>query len=433
MSIHRLKTAAPPTRAHDDATSERVKDLLARVEEGGEDAVAQLSAELDGWSPPSFLVSADEVEEASDRLPDRVRADIDFSLAQVTKFALAQRATMHDLEVELRPGLVAGHRHIPVGVAGCYVPGGRYAHVASAAMSIGTAKAAGVPFVVACSPPRGGEGIHDATLYAMAKAGADAILSLGGVQAIGAMAFGLYTGRSADVLAGPGNRFVAEAKRLLFGRVGIDVFAGPTEALVIADETADPWVVAVDLASQAEHGPDSPTVLVTTSERVARAVLELIERAIAPLPMAGAARTAWVDCGEVVVCDSREEAAELSDQYASEHVEVHAEDLEWWKATLVNYGTLFVGEETTVAYGDKSAGPNHILPTRGASRYTGGLWVGKFLKTLTFEQMTREASRDIGQVAARVSRVEGMEGHARSTDVRMEKYFPGHTFDLTGA
>ena len=433
MSVHRLKTAAPATRAHDDATSERVKDLLARVEVGGEAAVAQLSAELDGWSPPSFLVTADEIEDASDRLPDIVRADIDFSLAQVTKFAIAQRATMHDLEVELRPGLVAGHRHIPVNVAGCYVPGGRYAHVASAAMSIGTAKAAGVPFVVACSPPRGGGGIHDATLYAMANAGADAILSLGGVQAIGAMAFGLYTGRSADVLAGPGNRFVAEAKRLLFGRVGIDVFAGPTEALVIADETADPWVVAVDLASQAEHGPDSPTVLITTSERVAQSVLELIERAIAPLPMAEAARTAWDDCGEVVLCDSREEAAELSDQYASEHVEVHAEDLEWWKATLVNYGTLFVGEETTVAYGDKSAGPNHILPTRGASRYTGGLWVGKFLKTLTFEQMTREASREIGQVAARVSRVEGMEGHARSTDVRMEKYFPGHSFDLTGA
>lgn len=433
MTIRRLKTAVPQTRAHDDATTERVKELLAQVEEGGEEAVAQLSTELDGWTPSSFLVTADEIEQASDRLPAGVRQDIDFSMGQVRKFALAQRATMQDLEMELAPGLVAGHRHIPVSVAGCYVPGGRYAHAASAAMSIGTAKAAGVPFVVACSPPRGGGGIHDATLYAMANAGADAIMSLGGVQAIAAMAFGLFTGRPADVLAGPGNRFVAEAKRLMFGRVGIDVFAGPTEALVIADDTADPWVVAVDLASQAEHGPDSPTVLVTTSERVARGVLDLIERAIAPLPMADAARTAWADCGEVVLCDTREEAAELSDQYASEHVEVHADDLEWWKTTLLNYGTLFVGEETTVAYGDKSAGPNHILPTRGASRYTGGLWVGKFLKTLTFQQMTRDASRDIGQVAARVSRVEGMEGHARSTDVRMEKYFPGHTLDLTGA
>jgi sulfopropanediol 3-dehydrogenase len=226
------------------------------------------------------------------------------------------------------------------------------------------------------------------------------------------------------VLAGPGNRFVAEAKRLLFGRVGIDVFAGPTEALVIADDTADPWIVAVDLASQAEHGPDSPTVLVTTSERVAREVLDRMEEAVSPLPMADAARTAWATCGEVILCDTAEEAAAVSDQYASEHVEVHAEDLPWWHTRLRNYGTLFIGEETTVAYGDKSAGPNHILPTRGASRYTGGLWVGKFLKTLTFEQMTREASRDIGLVAARVSRVEGMEGHARSGDVRLEKYFP---------
>ena len=430
MTIRRIKTALPKAPTYDEATTARVTELLARVEAGGEAAVAEISAELDGWSPSSFLVSDEEIERVGARLSAQTRADIDFSLAQVLKFAQAQRATLHDLEVELSPGLVAGHRHIPVNAAGCYVPGGRYAHAASAAMSIGTAKAAGVPFVVACSPPRGGEGIHDATLYAMSNAGADAILALGGVQAIGAMAFGLFTGCAADVLAGPGNRYVAEAKRLLFGRVGIDVFAGPTEALVIADDTADPWVVAVDLASQAEHGPDSPTILITTSQRVADGVLELIERAITPLPMADAARTAWVDCGEVIVCETREEAAELSDQYASEHVEIHADDLEWWKATLVNYGTLFVGEETTVAYGDKSAGPNHILPTRGAARYTGGLWVGKFLKTLTFEQMTRDASRDIGQVAARVSRVEGMEGHARSTDVRLEKYFPGQDFNL---
>ena len=430
MTIRQIKTALPKAPTDDAATTARVTELLARVEAGGEAAVAEISAELDGWLPSSFVVSDEEIERAGARLSAQTRADIDFSLAQVLKFAQAQRATLHDLEVELSPGLVAGHRHIPVNAAGCYVPGGRYAHAASAAMSIGTAKAAGVPFVVACSPPRGGEGIHDATLYAMSNAGADAILALGGVQAIGAMAFGLFTGCAADVLAGPGNRYVAEAKRLLFGRVGIDVFAGPTEALVIADDTADPWVVAVDLASQAEHGPDSPTILITTSQRVADAVLELIERAITPLPMADAARTAWVDCGEVIVCETREEAAELSDQYASEHVEIHADDLEWWKATLVNYGTLFVGEETTVAYGDKSAGPNHILPTRGAARYTGGLWVGKFLKTLTFEQMTRDASRDIGQVAARVSRVEGMEGHARSTDVRLEKYFPGQDFKL---
>jgi sulfopropanediol 3-dehydrogenase len=298
-------------------------------------------------------------------------------------------------------------------------------------MSIGTAKAAGVPFVVACSPPRGEAGIHPASLYAMSAAGADVILSLGGVQAIAAMAFGLWTGHPADVLAGPGNRFVAEAKRLLFGRVGIDVFAGPTEALVIADDTADPWIVAVDLASQAEHGPDSPTVLVTTSQPLAEQVLDLMSKAIDPLPTSEAAAKAWADCGEVIVCDTREEAVQVADEIASEHVEVHAEDLPWWHDRLRNYGTLFLGEETTVSYGDKSSGPNHILPTKQAARYTGGLWVGKFIKTLTFQQMTREASAEVGQVAARVSRVEGMEGHARSADVRLEKHFPGQAFKLS--
>lgn len=431
MTIENLKRATAKAPQDDEQTTARVRSMLKEIETGGEDAAAKYSADLDGWTPESFVVSAEQIEAATAKLSPQTRDDIDFSLGQVSRFAAAQRATLHDLEVELSPGLMAGHRHIPVGVAGCYVPGGRYAHAASAAMSIGTAKAAGVPFVVACSPPRGGEGIHAASLYAMNNAGADVILSLGGVQAIAAMAFGLFTGKPADVLAGPGNRFVAEAKRLLFGRVGIDVFAGPTEALVLADDTADPWIVAVDIASQAEHGPDSPTVLVTTSRRVAEAVLGLMPAAIDGLPMAEAATRAWAECGEVVLCDTREEAADVSDEYASEHVEIHCADLPWWRDTLRNYGTLFVGEETTVAYGDKSAGPNHILPTRGASRYTGGLWVGKFLKTLTFEQMTREASRDIGQVAARVSRVEGMEGHARSTDVRLAKYFPDQKFVLT--
>jgi sulfopropanediol 3-dehydrogenase len=431
MTIAYRKRAPATVAENDTDTTALVSRMLTEIEAGGEPAVARYSRELDGWTPESFVVSAAQIDDAARRMSAQTRADIDFSLQQVRRFAAAQRETLHDLEVELSPGLVAGHRHVPVAVAGCYVPGGRYAHAASAAMSIGTAKAAGVPFVVACSPPRDGAGIHDASLYAMAHAGADVILALGGVQAIAAMAFGLFTGRPADVLAGPGNRFVAEAKRLLFGRVGIDVFAGPTEALVIADDTADPWIVAVDLASQAEHGPDSPTVLVTTSRRVAEAVMELMPAAINPLPTAAAAARAWAGCGEVVLCDTREEAAEVSDRYASEHVEVHAEDLSWWRETLRNYGTLFVGEETTVAYGDKSAGPNHILPTRGAARYTGGLWVGKFLKTLTFEQMTREASRDIGLVAARVSRVEGMEGHARSTDVRMAKYFPDQQPVLT--
>jgi sulfopropanediol 3-dehydrogenase len=432
MTTTYLKRATATGPTADDQTTELVQKMLRDIEENGEEAVARYSTELDGWAPESFIVGEAQIEEAAAALSPQTRADIDFSLQQVSRFAAAQRATLQDLEIELSPGLTAGHRHVPVAVAGCYIPGGRYSHAASAAMSIGTAKAAGVPFVVACSPPRG-DGIHPASLYAMAHAGADVILALGGVQAIGAMAFGHFTGRPADVLAGPGNRFVAEAKRLLFGRVGIDVFAGPTEALVLADDTADPEIVAVDLASQAEHGPDSPTVLVTTSPRVAEAVLALMPSAIEGLPLAEAATRAWEDHGEVVLCDTREEAAAVSDEYASEHVEIHCADLPWWRGTLRNYGTLFVGEETTVAYGDKSAGPNHILPTKRAARYTGGLWVGKFLKTLTFEQMTREASRDIGQVAARVSRVEGMEGHARSTDVRMRKYFPDEVLSLTPA
>lgn len=422
MAIEYLKRASTKAAEQDESTVEIVSRMLQEIERDGETAVARYSAELDGWSPDSFIVASEQIEQAASTLAVQTRADIDFSLEQVQRFAAAQRSSLHDLEVEVSPGLVAGHRHIPVSVAGCYVPGGRYAHVASAAMSIGTAKAAGVPFVVACSPPRGDEGIHPATLYAMAHSGADAILCLGGVQAVAAMAFGLYTGRSADVLAGPGNRFVAEAKRLLFGRVGIDLFAGPTEALVIADDTADPWVVAVDLASQAEHGPDSPTILVTTSRHLAEQVMQLMPQAIDTLPTRDAATQAWTDCGEVILAGSREEAVQVSDDYASEHVEVHATDLAWWHSGLSNYGTLFLGEETTVSYGDKSAGPNHILPTKKAARYTGGLWVGKFLKTLTFEQMTREASLHVGEVVSRVSRVEGMEGHARAADVRIAKY-----------
>ena len=431
MTSTYLKKASPKAVSEDEETTALVSGMLKEIEAGGEDVVARYSQQLDGWAPESFVVSAEQIDRAGSQLSARTREDIEFALSQVRSFAVAQRNTLHDLEVELSPGLIAGHRHIPVGVAGCYVPGGRYSHAASAAMSIGTAKAAGVPFVVACSPPRGDDGIHPATLYAMAHAGADVILALGGVQAIASMAFGLYTGKPADVLAGPGNRFVAEAKRLLFGRVGIDVFAGPTEALVIADDLADPWLVAVDLASQAEHGADSPTVLVTTSRRIAESVLEMMPTAIDPLPTAAVAATAWRDCGEVILCDTREEAAQVSDEIASEHVEVHAADLDWWHDTLRNYGTLFLGEETSVSYGDKSAGPNHILPTKEAAKYTGGLWVGKFIKTLTFENMTREASRDIGQVVARISRVEGMEGHARAADVRLEKYFPEERFVLT--
>jgi len=324
---------------------------------------------------------------------------------------------MRALRVELSPGLHAGQRLVPVGVAGCYVPGGRYAHIASALMSVTTARVAGVRHVIACSPAQPGRGVHPAILFAAHLAGADSVLALGGVQGVAALAFGHFSGRPADILVGPGNRFVAEAKRILYGRVGIDLFAGPTEILIIADQSADPGLVAADLVGQAEHGPDSPAWLVTTSPELAARVMEILPGLIdrLPQPNRDAARNAWRDYGEISVTGTREEAARRSDEYAPEHLEVHCKDHDWWLRHLRNYGSLFLGEETTVAYGDKCAGPNHILPTKGAARYTGGLSVGKFIK---------------GAVTARVSRAEGMDGHALSGDDRLAKYFPGETFDL---
>ena len=348
------------------------------------------------------------------------------------RFAEAQRESLAEFETELSPGLVAGQRLIPVETAGCYVPGGRYAHIASAIMSVTTAKTAGVANVIACSPPRREGGVHPAILYTANLCGADTVLALGGVQGVAALAFGLFTGHAADLIVGPGNRFVAEAKRVLFGRVGIDLFAGPTEILVIADGEADPDLVACDLVSQAEHGPDSPAWLVSTSPALAREVMARIDHFVARLeePNRSAAAAAWRDYGEVAVAGSREEAAALSDTYAPEHLEVHAADPEWWLARLRNYGSLFLGEETTVTYGDKAAGPNHILPTRGAARYTGGLSVGKFIKTVTWQRMTREANREVGAASARISRAEGMQGHALAGDDRLHKYFPEETFRL---
>ena len=429
MTIDYLKRVQGAEPMDISATTRIVEEMLSRLEVEGEDATRYYSRQLDSWDPASFVVGEEEIASASRALPTSVREDIKFAHGQVRAFADRQRDSMSEFEVELYPGLIAGQRNIPVSSAGCYVPGGRYAHVASAAMSIATAKAAGVPQIAACSPPRGGQGIHPATLYAMSLAGADTIMCLGGVQAIAAMAFGHFTGHPAVMLAGPGNGFVAEAKRLLFGRVGIDVVAGPTEALVIADDTADPWVVAVDLISQAEHGRDSATILISTSKRVAEETLALIPKAIDQLPAETVAGEAWAAFGEVIVAGTREEAASLADEYANEHVEVHAQDLDWWLTNLRNYGSLFLGEETTVTYGDKTSGPNHILPTRGAAKYTGGLWVGKFIKTVTYQRMTREANSQIGRVAARISRVEGMEGHALAGDVRVRKYFPNEELE----
>ncbi|MEO5764337.1 MAG: histidinol dehydrogenase, partial [Casimicrobiaceae bacterium] len=349
----------------------------------------------------------------------------------VDAFARRQRESLLEFEAELHPGLITGQRLIPVNVAGCYVPSGRYAHIASAIMSITTARAAGVPTIIACSPSFQRRGIHPVVLHAMAIAGADVILTLGGVQAIAALAFGLFTGKRADVIAGPGNKYVAEAKRVLYGRVGIDVFAGPSEICIIADDSANAEIVAADLVGQAEHGVESPAWLVTTSEALARAVLARVPALIDALPpdAAAAAGAAWRDYGEVVVAADREEVARISDDYAPEHLEVHARDLDGWLARLTNYGSLFLGEETTVAYGDKTSGPNHILPTMKAARYSGGLSVGKFIKTVTWQRMTPEATREVAAVTARISRHEGMEAHARTADARLARYFPEERFD----
>ena len=431
MAITYLKKACKSPATGEDNTRSIVTDMLSQIEAGGEARCEAYAKQLDQYEG-NIIVSAEEIEAASQRLSQRVKDDIKFSHERVTKFARAQRAALQDFEMELSPGLWAGQRQIPVQTAGCYIPGGRYAHVASAIMSVATAKTAGVEKVIACSPPKPGFGVHDAILYTANYSGADHILAVGGVQGIAAMAFGLFTGHKADILAGPGNRFVAEAKRMLFGRVGIDMFAGPTEIAVIADSSADPRIVAGDLVGQGEHGPDSPMWLISTDADVAQKAIDLVPGLIAslPEPSQSAARAAWDDYAEVVVCDSREEAVQVSDEYAAEHLEVQCEDLDWWVQNLSNYGSLFVGEETTVTYGDKCSGTNHILPTKGAARYTGGLSVGKFIKTVTTQRMTAEANREVGAAAARISRLEGMEGHARAGDDRLNKYFPDEEFQL---
>ena len=430
MAVQHLKQAAKTPESETATARSVVVEMLAEIERRGEPAVREYAAKLDGWHG-EILVTPEQVERRTRDIPQRVKQDIEFATEQVRRFALAQAASMREFSVELAPGVVAGQRLIPVNVAGCYVPTGRYAHIASAYMSIATAKAAGVPTVIACSTPYGGEGVHPQVLYAMKVAGADVIMTLGGVQAIAAMAYGLFTGKPADILVGPGNKFVAEAKRMLFGSVGIDVFAGPSEISIIADDSADPAIVASDLVGQAEHGHESPACLFTTSRALAERVMSLVPGLVAALPPTArdAAGAAWRDYGEVVLCDTREEVAQVSDQHAPEHLEVHARDLDWWLARLTCYGSLFLGEETTVAFGDKTSGPNHILPTKGAARYSGGLSVHKFIKTVTWQRLTRDANRAIAQVTARISRLEGMEAHARTADDRLAKYFPGEPFE----
>lgn len=431
MAITYLKTASKTPETETDAARKVVSEMLAAIEAGGEAAVRDYALKLDRWNGPIVLDQETIAARIRD-IPQVVKDDIDFAAGQVRRFAEAQRDSVRDFSLELSPGLQLGQKLVPVNTAGCYVPTGRYAHIASAYMSIATAKAAGVKTVVACSAPYRGDNIHPHVLYAMTVAGADVIMCLGGVQAIAAMTYGLFTGKPADIIVGPGNKFVAEAKRMLFGKVGIDVFAGPSEVAVIADDGADPLIVAADLVGQAEHGHESPAWLITSSRRLADEVARVMPELIAALPATArdAAGAAWRDYGEIVLCDTREEIVEVSDRYASEHLEVHCAELGWWHERLSNYGSLFLGEETNVAFGDKVSGPNHILPTKFAARYSAGLSVHKFLKPLTWQRMDRAACQRIAPVSARISRLEGMEAHARTSDVRMEKYAPGSNADL---
>ena len=434
MAVRYLKRAEKTSATGEQDVRATVQSILDEIETGGEEKVQEYAAKFDKWDGP-IVVDAEARAAAAEQISQKIRDDIRFAHDNVRRFAEAQRATMTDTQIEVVPGLVAGQKHIPVSAAGCYAPGGRYSHVASAIMTVTTARVAGVPHVTACSPPKPGVGMNPAVLYALDVCGADTILNLGGVQGIAAMAFGLFGTPPSRVLAGPGNQFVAEAKRILYGRVGIDMFAGPTESMVIADAAADPDVVAADLVGQAEHGYNSPVWLISTDEGLADKVAALIPKHIAGLPELNRdnADAAWRDYGEIILCDSREEAVKVSDDYAAEHLQVQAEDLDWWLENLRNYGSLFLGEETTVAYGDKVSGPNHVLPTKGAAHYSGGLYVGKFMKTVTWQRATREANRDIGQTCARISRLEGMEGHARTADIRLAKYFPGENFELDAA
>jgi sulfopropanediol 3-dehydrogenase len=413
----RLKAPSASGAAAGERVRSDVAEMLLRIERSGERAVREYSSRLDGWNPPSFLV---EPGDAAAAVPEALQRHVAFALEQVRGFARAQRATLSDLRVEPLPGVVLGHRHVPVGAVGAYVPGGRYPMLASSFMTVAVAKEAGVERVVACAPPRAGAGVDPAMLYAMAASGADQVLCLGGVQGLAALAFGLCGVEPVDMLVGAGNAYVAEAKRQLFGRVGIDLLAGPTEVLVIADDGADADLVAADLLGQAEHGPTSPAVLVTTSADLGRAVMARVEELLLGWPTAEVAGPAWAACGEVVLVADREEAAAEADARAPEHLEVHAADPDWWRGRLRSYGSLFLGD-STVAYGDKAAGTNHVLPTGGAARYTGGLWVGKFLKTLTYQELTREGTLWIAPATAAISRAEGFAGHAITAEMRLAR------------
>lgn len=398
-----------------------VEDILADIDKRGDAAVRDYSEKFDKWSPESYRLCEEEIKACYSELTQQQLDDIKFAQEQVRNFAQHQRDSMKDVEVETLPGVILGHKHIPMNSVGCYVPGGKYPLVASAHMSVVTAKVAGVPRVIACAPPFGGRP-SPAIVVAMDMAGADEIYCFGGVQAIGAMALGTETIAPVDFLVGPGNAFVAEAKRQLFGRVGIDLFAGPTETLIIADESVDGELCAADLLGQAEHGPNSPAVLLTNSEKLARDTMAEVERQLTILPTADIAGVAWAEYGQVIVCDTYEEMLEKADEIASEHVQVMTKDPQYFLDNMSNYGALFLGEETNVAYGDKVIGTNHTLPTKKAARYTGGLWVGKFIKTCTYQRITKEASVVVGEYCSRLCALEGFMGHKEQADIRLRRY-----------